>query len=98
MPALRGIAALTVAGSSVLLASCFTSTADFKRDAEVFIRDEVAAQLDTTFQSVTCVQPVDQEVGTRFTCSALDADSRVWEFDNLIDEPGEFSVSVSRRP
>ncbi len=90
--------ATVVAAASSLLGACFTTTADFKRDAETFIEEQVAPELGTTFQSVTCMQPVDQEVGTTFTCSALDAGGGVWEFDNLIDAPGEFTVNISRSP
>lgn len=94
----RGRTCLGIAAASCLLTACFTTAADFKRDAETFIADRVAPELGTTFESVTCVQPVDQDVGTTFTCSALDADGGVWEFDNVIDAPGEFTVNISRRP
>ena len=80
------------------LSGCFTSTADFKSDAEAFIEGEVAAQVDTTFTSVNCDEPIDQAVGTRFACQAIDADGAVWEFDNVIDAQGEFTINISRRP
>lgn len=82
----------------MILTGCFTTAADFRRDAEAFIREQVGPELDVTFQSVTCVDPVDQEVGTRFTCSALDDQGGVWEFDNLIDAPNEFTVTIADRP
>jgi hypothetical protein len=87
-----------VASSTVGLAGCFTSTADFKSDAETFIVDQVAPHVETTFTSVNCDEPLDQTVGTRFACQAVDADGGVWEFDNLIDADGEFTVNISRRP
>lgn len=84
--------------SAICLASCFTSTADFKSDAETFIADQVAPELDTTFTSVNCDEPLDQNVGTRFACQAIDAQGGVWEFDNVIDAEGEFTVNILRRP
>lgn len=87
-----------VAGATVSLAGCFTSTADFKSDAEAFIVDQVAPQVDTTFTSVNCDAPLDQTVGTRFACQAIDDVGGIWEFDNVIDAAGEFTVNISRRP
>jgi len=86
------------AGSMVVLASCFTSTADFKSDAETFIVEQVLEQIGTTLTSVNCVAPVDQNIGTRFTCQAIDDAGAIWEFDNVIDGDGEFTVKISRRP
>lgn len=80
------------------LSGCFTSTADFQKDAERYIQDVVAPDLDVAFNAVTCEQPLNQNVGTRFSCSAIDANGDVWEFDNLIDATNEFTVNVSRRP
>ncbi len=80
------------------LTGCFTSTTDFKSDAERFITEEVAAQVDTTFTSVNCEAPLDQNVGTRFACQAIDGAGAFWEFDNLIDAEGEFTVNIARRP
>ena len=85
-------------GSMVVLASCFTSTADFKSDAETFIVEQVSAEIGTTLTSVNCVAPIDQNIGTRFTCQAIDDSGAIWEFDNVIDGEGEFTVNISRRP
>ena len=88
-----------VSGVAVIaLTGCFTTTADFKKDAEAYITNSVAPEVDAAFQSVLCEQPLDQDVGTRFACSAIDADGGVWEFDNVIDAPGEFTINVARRP
>ena len=83
---------------AAVLAGCFTTAKDFQKDAERFILESVGPELDATFQSVACDQPLNQDVGTRFNCSAIDAAGGVWEFDNLIDAPGEFTVNISRRP
>lgn len=80
------------------LSGCFTTAADFQDEAEQSITDAVGPELGVTFTNVTCDQPIDQDVGTRFGCSALDEEGGVWEFDNVIDEPGEFTVNISRRP
>ncbi len=79
---------------------CFTTTADFKTDAERFIETAVAADpgIDTTFEQVSCEEPLNQDVGTRFTCQAIDVDGGIWEFDNVIDAEGQFTVNVAERP
>ena len=84
--------------SAVCLTSCFTSTSDFKTDAETFIAEQVAPQVETTFTNVNCEAPIDQNVGTRFACQAIDDAGGIWEFDNVIDVEGEFTVNISRRP
>lgn len=90
--------ALLAGLATVVLAGCFTTAADFKSDAEDFIRREVATELGVEFTSVTCVEPVNQDVGTRFACTAQDANGGNWEFDNEIYETNRFEVNVSRRP
>lgn len=95
----RGRAPLTAfALGALALSGCFTSTADFKSDAEAFITERVAPEVGATFTNVNCVAPLDQQVGTRFDCSAVDTDGGVWEFDNVIDVENEFTVNISRRP
>ena len=85
-------------GAAVSLAGCFTSTADFATDAEEFIADTVAEQLQVDFVDVACDEPEAQDVGTRFTCTATDADGGTWVFDNEITDDNEFTVNVDRRP
>ncbi len=87
-----------VACSAVCLAGCFTSAADFKSEAETYIADQVAAAVETAFTSVNCDAPIDQNVGTRFACQAIDDAGGIWEFDTVIDVEGEFTVNISRRP
>jgi hypothetical protein len=84
--------------SAVFLAGCFTSTSDFKSKAETVIVDQVGPEVETTFTSVNCEAPIDQNIGTRFTCQAIDDAAGVWEFNNVIDAEGEFTVNISRRP
>ncbi|WP_394935961.1 hypothetical protein [uncultured Ilumatobacter sp.] len=86
------------AGSVVVLASCFTSTANFKSAAESFIAEQVSEQIETTLTNVNCVAPINRDIGTRFTCQAVDEAGAVWEFDNVIEAEGKFTVNISRRP
>ena len=92
----RGGAALLL--TAVALTGCFTSTADFKTKAETSIAERVGPEVEAEFSSVNCDEPLDQQLGTRFACQAIDADGGVWEFDNVIDADGEFTVTISRRP
>lgn len=89
-----------VAGAiaAVALGGCFTSTADFATDAEDYISETVAAQLDVDFVTVECDEPARQDVGTRFACTATDDQGGVWTFDNEITDDNEFTINVDRRP
>ncbi len=89
---------LCTVAATLTVAGCFTSTSDFKSDAESFISNQVATDVGAEFASVNCEPPVDQQVGTRFGCEAIDAAGDVWEFDNVIDAKGEFRVTIARRP
>ena len=83
-----------------LLSGCFTSTADFQNDAEKFILEDegLAEAVETTFATVECQQPADQNSGTTFTCEAVDAEGDTWEFEIVILESNEYEVNVSRFP
>jgi hypothetical protein len=83
---------------AALLSACFTTSADFKDNAEEYIRSSVAEALEVEFTEVTCESPPSQDVGTTFTCTARDAADQVWEFENTIDGDNEYSVEVTRRP
>jgi len=86
--------------AGVLLAGCFTSTADFQNDAEDFILENegLAEAVDTTFVTADCEEPVDQNAGTTFACDATDNDGDTWEFEIAILESNEYEVNVSRFP
>lgn len=79
-------------------AGCFTTSADFADDAEEYIADTVAEELGVVFDSVDCTEPESQDVGTRFECTAVDADGGTWVFDNEITAKNEFTVNVDRSP
>lgn len=87
-----------MAATATALSGCFTTTADFKSDAESFIAEQVPAAVGTEFSSVNCDTPANQETGTRFACQAIDTNGGVWEFDNVIDARNEFTVNISSRP
>jgi hypothetical protein len=89
--------ALTI-GIAAVLAGCFTTSADFKNDAENYIADEVAPVLEVEFVTVDCDEPVTQDVGTRFECRATDTAGGEWVFDNEISDENEFTVNVDRAP
>jgi hypothetical protein len=90
----------TLSLAAVTLTGCFTSTADFRRDAETFIVENqgLANAVETTFASAECEEPRSQDVGTTFPCSALDEDGRTWTLDIEITGSNEYEVNVARFP
>jgi hypothetical protein len=102
MPRIRASSGWFVApvAIGVLLSGCFTSTADFREKAEEFIVDDpgIAAELGVDLVSATCDEPVDQNVGTSFSCDAVDANGDTWGFDVEIAESNRIELSVSARP
>ncbi|HSP28730.1 MAG TPA: hypothetical protein VLN74_09295 [Ilumatobacteraceae bacterium] len=98
------VAVATLAVLAAGLAGCFTTSADFRNDAETFIqenddlREALFPDSDTTFTSATCVDPENQDVGTTFPCTATDSNGDVWEFEIAITSSSEYEVNVARRP
>jgi hypothetical protein len=92
-PALATLAALAMSG-------CFSSTADYREKAEEFIVENagVADGLGVAVVSATCDEPVDQEVGTTFACTAVDENGDTWGFEVEIAESNRIELSVSERP
>jgi len=99
-PSGRCLATLATIVMTLGLSACFTSTADFRRDAETFIveNQELSTALETTFVRSTCQEPPDQDVGTEFLCTAVDVDDRAWEFDIVITGANEYEVNLRRAP
>lgn len=85
---------------SVIVGGCFTTSADYQRDAEAFILgdEDLAAALGIGFTSATCEEPASQAVGTTFTCTAQDDAGSYWEFEVEIQESNGYDINVSRRP
>jgi hypothetical protein len=94
-PSIAAVLALAVTA-----AGCFTTTADFRDDAEEFIRtnEELRTKAGTTFDRATCEEPPDRAVGTTFPCRAVDAEGRTWTFEIEILGDSEYRVDVDRRP
>ena len=100
------IALLALAATG--LSGCFTTSADFANDAETFIEDNEAlrdalrdgGQLAPTasFDTATCTDPENQDVGTTFPCTATDSTGAVWEFEIVITDDNEYEVNLSRAP
>ena len=86
-------------GLALVAGGCFTTTTDFRDHAEEYLRTDtgVQAETGTAFVSVTCEEPVDRDVGTRFTCTAIDVEDRRWEFRMTIRDGG-YRAAVSRQP
>ena len=91
---------------SIILTGCFTTSADYQRDAKKFILtdEDLRAQLfpadgsATEFSSAVCEDPQSQDPGTTFTCNAQDDAGRDCVFEITIEESNGYSVNVSRRP
>jgi len=102
--AVRTIIPVALLALGVGLSGCFTTAADFQRDAETFIMEDDGLQAglfeDTgvTFVSATCAEPANQEVDTTFPCTGTDSEGRVWEFEITITGKSGYEVNVSRRP
>jgi hypothetical protein len=86
--------------ATLALSGCFTTTADYRKEAEEFIVEDpsVAGELGVSLVSATCDEPTDQEVGTVFACTAVDAAGGDWGFDVEIGESDRIAISVSTRP
>lgn len=89
---------------AVGVTGCFTTTADFRTDAEDFIEqdEQLRAALfpDTadSITSATCAEPANQDEGTTFPCTATDTTGAEWEFEIVITGSSEYEVNVARRP
>lgn len=97
-----GAVAVTLLGG--VLVGCFTTTADFRTDAETFLvedadlRRALFADTDATITTATCAEPANQDEGTTFPCTAVDTNGDTWEFEIVINGRTEYDVNVSRRP
>lgn len=104
----RSVRRSTVAATALVLggslSGCFTTTADFRSDAETFIvenaelRNALFPETDATIASATCAEPANQDEGTTFPCTATDSNGGTWEFEIVISGSAEYDVNVARRP
>ena len=81
-----GIAAATV------LASCSTTTGDFKSEGEKFLEStDLAQEAGYTFSNAICQEPTSVTPGTQYSCTATDNDGDEWEF--VVEITGERSLT-----
>ena len=86
--------------SPLLLTACFTTTADYKGDAEKFIleNEQLSDSQGVVFTTATCQEPDSQDAGTTFACTATDEQGQSWEFSIEITGSNEYEVNISRFP
>jgi Domain of unknown function (DUF4333) len=91
---------MLLAGCAWSLTGCFTTSADYQRDAEEFILNDenLTEALGIGFTSATCEDPQSQDPGTTFICTAVDDADGDWEFEIEIQDSNGYDVNVSRRP
>lgn len=77
-----------------LLAACSNDSKDFKQNAEAFIQStEVETQAGTTFTGATCTEPAKVEAGQTFTCTAVAADGKTWDFNLTIKSANSYEIT-----
>ena len=85
--------------AGVAAGGCFTTTADYRAEAETFIVEDVSIpDEDVTFADATCDEPSSQEPGVDFACAATDQTGAIWSFEVTIEEDNRFVVTVTDRP
>jgi hypothetical protein len=99
-PSTPVVAAALFVAATLTMAGCFTTSADYQRDAEEFIMNDesLSEALGVTFTSANCEDPESQDPGTTFICTAKDDADRDWEFEIEITGANGYEVNVSRRP
>jgi hypothetical protein len=92
---MRALAALV---GCLCLTSCFTTAADFQKEAESFIAEDdgIADALEVAIASATCDEPPDREIGRTFRCQALDTDGGSHSF--VVEITGDTSFEVTIDP
>lgn len=89
----RKTAAAAVVAAAVL-SSCGAGTAEFRRQAEAFIESRDMRDVQGhTYTAARCEEPTSTDVGTTFTCTALDERRRDWEFTVVVTEDQGILVS-----
>ncbi len=82
----------------LLLTSCFTTAADFRKEAESFIAEDdgIAEALGVTMASASCEEPPDRDIGRTFRCEATDTDGGSHSF--VVEITGDTSFEVTIAP
>ncbi|MGI9031269.1 MAG: hypothetical protein ACR2HP_15000 [Ilumatobacteraceae bacterium] len=84
-------------GAVVLLAGCGVTSANFPDSAEDVIEDDdrTAENFEgRTFDDAQCEEPPNNEIGTRFNCTATDANGIAVTFVATITEDDAFTISA----
>ena len=77
-----------------LLAACSNNGKDFKENAEAFIQStEVETKAGTTFTTASCTEPSKIEAGETFTCTAVDADGKTWDFNLTVKSENSYEIT-----
>jgi hypothetical protein len=85
-----------IAAASVPLASCSFSIGTSPDQAgEELIEGELGEQIGLSFVDAECTEPVDEEVGTPFTCTAATDDGQTVTFAGVIDPDDSIFVAAS---
>jgi hypothetical protein len=79
---------------ALIAIACTTSTQDFKKETEAFLKDDsnVESQLGVDITEASCEEPPDKETGTQYTCEGTDVDGANWTFTVEITGDNEFTV------
>ena len=79
----------------VVLAACTPGTTDYKSQTEDFITDngEVEEFIGVDVVEATCVEPASTDVGTEYTCEAVDANDNIWDFEVTINAEDQFLIT-----
>ncbi len=90
--------ALVALCGCLLLTSCFTTAADFQKEAASFIAEDegIAEVLEVTMASATCEEPSSRAIGTTFRCEAEDTDGGSHSF--VVEITGDTSFEVTIDP
>lgn len=85
------LAAVAVAAG---LVACSNDTGTYKDETENFLEDEeeMAEAQQGPFTDAECEEPESTEIGTTYTCTALDEEGTTWVFDVTIDRENGFEV------
>lgn len=84
-------------GAVALLAGCGVTSANFPDSAEDVIEDDdrTAENFEgRTFDDAQCEEPPNSEIGTRFNCTATDANGVAVTFVATITEDDAFTISA----
>lgn len=88
---------LAAAAAALGLVACSNDTGTYKDETEKFIEDEdgeMTQALDKVFTDAECDEPESIEVGTAYTCTAVDEEGTTYVFDAEIDGEDSFIVQA----